>query len=135
MAFYNQDGSYAYDFRDPDYNGCPCEYHFTPDEFKCPREFWSQESIFLDKLYKVIFHMERSEMDFNRNHTNNRPAQMAIMHTSRHSDWHSPEFGSLSTFRLAVSVRLHNSLYDDAEAAGLITTQDIVDYYKNKKLE
>lgn len=135
MAFYNQDGSYAYDFRDPDYNGCPCEFHFTPDEFKCPREFWSYESIFLEKLCSDLFRMELAERDCNRSHTDNRPAQIAIMHPSRHTDWHSPEFGSLSTFRLCVRVRLNNSLYDDAEAAGLRTTQDIINYYKNKKQE
>lgn len=135
MAFYNQDGSYAYDYRDPDYNGCPCEFHFTPDEFKCPREFWSHESIFLEKLRSDLYRMERAERDFNRSHPDNRPAYQAIMHPSRPTDWHSTEFGSLSTFRLCVSVRLNNSLYDDAEAAGLRTTQDIINYYKNKKQE
>ena len=114
--------------------GEPVEiYHhkFTPDEFKCPREFWSQESIFLEKLRKEIFRMECAERDFNRAHTYNRPAYEAISHPSRPTDWKSPEFGSLSTFRLCVSVRLSNSLYEDAHAAGL-SEQDIIDYYNER---
>lgn len=135
MAFYNDNGTYAYDPCDPDYNGCPCQFHYTPREFKCPREFWSNESIFLENLHNEIYRMEREEIEFNRNHYDNRDNATAIMHPSRITDWRSPEFGSLSVFGLCVSIRLDNSLDADAEAAGLFTDRDIIEYYNNKKRE
>ena len=106
-------------------------HHYTPNEFKCPRAFWSLETIFLEALCKKLVRMERAERDFNRTHKDNRTAHEGILRPSRTTDWESPEFGSLSSFRLCVSIRLNNYLYEDAQAAGL-SKQDIIDYYNEK---
>ena len=112
-----------------------CQFRFKPNEFKCPREFWSQESIFLDNLIKEIRRLEVAEIEFNRSHPDNRHPLEVICHPSRPTDWKSPAFGPLSVFRLCVSVRLNNSLYEDAEAAGLHSERDVINYYNNHKLE
>lgn len=134
MAFYNEDGSYAYDPCDPDYKGCVSSWVYHPLEYYCPRIFWSQESFFLDSLHSEISRLIDKEAKFNREHPDNRDALEVISHPSRPTDWHSPEFGALSTFRLCVFIRLKNSVMQDADDAGL-SQQDIIDFYNNRKLE
>lgn len=92
-------------------------YHFkfTPREFICPREFWSQYTKYLERLYNIF----------------NNAAQRLLKDNPKNLV--SDDFGKLALYRLFVGIRLDNSLYNDAENAGLLTERDIIDYYNNKK--
>ena len=129
MAFYNENGSYAYDPCDPDYNGCPCLFHFKPDEFKCPPEFWSNDTVFLQKLQKLVHSLMIDEWTV----IITRPDGSTYKALAGKSKWRSPDFRSLSDFRMYISLRLDYSLDADAEAAGLFTERDIFNYYYEKK--
>ena len=94
-------------------------YHFkfTPREFICPRAFWSQYSIYLERLYSIF---NNAVNDFRKSH-------------SWKECCNSKGYGKLGLYRLFVSIRLDNSLRNDAENAGLYTEKDIINYYNDKK--
>ena len=117
MAFYNENGSYAYDYRDPDYSGVRVaggHLRALPEQH-CPKKFWSQETFFLDKLCDYVHKL----WDEDWKH-----------HCPCPDDWTSQEFGSLTTLRLYVYDRLIESADKDAEDAGF-DEWSLRDYYLN----
>ena len=126
MAFYNENGSYAYDYRDPDYNGIKVasrSLRALPEQH-CPRIFWSNETIFLNELHKEIGNLIKAELLNCKGRS--------IMNPSKPDDWSSPEFPSLTVLSLYVYSRLIHSADLDAEDAGF-DYWSLRDYYVNNR--
>ena len=105
MAFYNENGSYAYDYTDPEYQCCSVSggrIRYLPEHY-CPRMYWSAYTYYLSQLSALI----------------NDKRNAMVKSIAWKELCHNEEYLKLCMFGLEIHARLMQSAMDDARIANL----------------